>query len=234
MFSRRKFYKFYWEQHDQLCSHVQDINFNSVKHVRTCSRHAIDKLVNYFPNTTELTIASYFETPDDSMATTLNRIVPLKQLTILDIECSGFSLEEIIELMRCTPNLHTLKFGFPPINEIALDSVQRSKIFRNVSKTNKINHVKIHHSCRLVHIPFILNLFPQLQYLKTGMLRSEIGQMVKYLLTKRFSQAYHLFFLCIPQTPKVCLQELNTLIKSENLLDDYFIKIIYRDLYLWW
>jgi hypothetical protein len=211
------------------------MNFNSVKQVRTCSRQATDNSVNYFPNTTELTIEKYLETPDDSMAITLNCIVPLKQLTILDIECFRFSLEEIIELMRCTPNLHTLKFRFPVINELSLHSIQQSDIFRNVSKSNKINNVKIHLSCRLVHIPFILNLFPQLQYLKTGMYRREIGQMVKYLLTKRFSsQASHLFFLCIQETPKVCLQELNTLIKSENLLDDYFIKIIYRDLYLWW
>jgi hypothetical protein len=210
------------------------MNFNSVKHVRTCSREATDDLVNYFSNATELTIEKYLEIPDDSMARTLNRIIPLKQLTILDIGCSRFSLEEIVELMRYTPNLHTLKFQFPPINEISLHSIQQSKIFRNVSKTNKINHVKIHISCRLVHIPFILNLFPRLEYLKTRMLRREIGQMVQYLLTKRFSQASHLFFLCIPETPKVCLRELNTLIKSENLLDDYFIKIIYRDLYLWW
>ncbi|CAF5084069.1 unnamed protein product [Rotaria sp. Silwood1] len=95
-----------------------------------------------------------------------------------------------------------------------------------------LNHLQ--QCCSLNEIQLIVNLFPQLDYLKTRMNRKEIRQITKYLLSKTNDKTQHLFFLCISQIPKVCLKELNILIKSENLLDNYLIKFINRDLYLWW
>jgi len=80
----------------------------------------------------------------------------------------------------------------------------------------------------------IINLFPQLEYFKTGIQRTEIVQIMRYLLPKNNKKSRHLFFLCISEIPKICLREINMLIKCEKLLDDYFIKFVNRDLYLWW
>jgi hypothetical protein len=66
------------------------------------------------------------------------------------------------------------------------------------------------------------------------MKKEEIHEIVRFLLSKTTTQTQHLFFLCISEIPKRCLKELNMLIKLENLLDDYFIKFVNRDLYLWW
>ncbi|CAF4187838.1 unnamed protein product, partial [Adineta steineri] len=52
---------------------------------------------------------------------------------------------------------------------------------------------------------------------------------MQYLLLKMS----HLVFLCIKDLPKTYLNKLNILIKSDNLLEHYFIKFINRDLYLW-
>ncbi|CAF4508575.1 unnamed protein product [Rotaria sp. Silwood2] len=93
--------------------------------------------------------------------------------------------------------------------------IKQNENFQYVSKTNKIRHL-------------------DLQYLKTCMKRKEIGQITKYLLSRNNNKTQHLFFLCISETSKICLKELNVLIKSENLLNHYFIKFINRDLYLWW
>ncbi|CAF5119369.1 unnamed protein product, partial [Rotaria sp. Silwood1] len=66
--------------------------------------------------------------------------------------------------------------------------------------------------------------------LQTGEFRKQIFQITPCLLSK----IDHLFFLNITDIIKAYLQELNFLIKSENLLDDYLIKFIDHDLYLWW
>ncbi len=80
----------------------------------------------------------------------------------------------------------------------------------------------------------IVNLFPQVEYLKIRMIRKEIEQIIRYLLSKNNLKTRRLFFLCISETPKIYLRKLNILIKSENLLDVYFMKFVNRDLYLWW
>lgn len=63
------------------------------------------------------------------------------------------------------------------------------------------------------------------------MYKRQIVPITRCLLSK----LPHLFFLCITNTSKTYLQKLNLLIQSENLLDDdYFIKFVDHDLYLWW
>ena len=61
-----------------------------------CSKQVTNDRGNYFPNTTELIIKHYFKTLDDSITTTLNRLVPIEQLTKLVIEPSDFPFEEIV------------------------------------------------------------------------------------------------------------------------------------------
>ncbi|CAF1276471.1 unnamed protein product [Rotaria sordida] len=64
--------------------------------------------------------------------------------------------------------------------------------------------------------------------------RKEMGNIIRFLITKPNDIIQNLFFLCISETPKICLREINMLIKLENLVNDYFIKYVNRDLYLWW
>jgi len=99
--------------------------------------------VNYFLNVTELTIKHYFKTLDDSISTTLNRIIPLKQLNKLAIECYDFPVEQIVKLISFTPNLHTLKLNSLSIYETSSKLLQQSEIFRYVSNTNKIKNLEL-------------------------------------------------------------------------------------------
>ncbi|CAF3954073.1 unnamed protein product, partial [Rotaria sordida] len=75
----RKDYTFYWELDEQLCSHLQEKNLNSVKHLHMCSNPVTDTCINYFPNVTSLTITDSFQTSDDPISQTLNRMVSLKK-----------------------------------------------------------------------------------------------------------------------------------------------------------
>ncbi|CAF3963553.1 unnamed protein product [Rotaria magnacalcarata] len=109
-----------------------------------------------------------------------------------------------------------------------------SENFQYVSKTNKIKNLNLRGRCSLNQIQLIMTLLPLLEYLKTRMNRKEIGQIIRYLLSKSNSNSKNLFFLYVSGTPKICLKELNVLIKSGSILDDYSIKFINRDFYVWW
>ncbi|CAF1365829.1 unnamed protein product [Rotaria sordida] len=231
---RRKTYTFYWQFDQHVCSNMQEKNLNIVKHVHICSKQIINNYVNYFPNANQLTIEHYFKTSDDSISTTLNCILPLKQLTKLNIKSSNFPFEQIIKLIYFTPNLHVLKLDFLCLNEIYLKLIEQHEIFRYVSSTNKITNIDIREKCTLEIFQLIIYLFPQVEYLKIRINEKEISQIIRFLFSKTTDKIRRLFFLCISQIPKVCLRELNFLIKSENLLSDYSIKYINRDLYLWW
>ncbi|CAF4395162.1 unnamed protein product, partial [Rotaria sp. Silwood2] len=117
---RRKDYGFHWEIDEENCSHFQEINLNSVQHVSIYSRQITNIYLNYFPNVTQLTIKHYFQTSDDSIITTLNHMIPLVQLKKLTIGSYNFPFEEIIKLLRFTPNLYALKLNLLSMKETNL------------------------------------------------------------------------------------------------------------------
>ncbi len=84
---------------------------------------------------------------------------------------------------------------FLSIYETSSKLIEQSEIFRYVSNTNKIKNLELPNWRFLENIQFIANLFPQLEYLKTGMYRKEIIEITRYLLLNM----HHLFFLCITE-----------------------------------
>ncbi len=56
---------------------------DAVHHVYIHSANFIQKFGNDFPNASELTLSKTFNQPSDSIVPSLNRIIPLRQLTKL-------------------------------------------------------------------------------------------------------------------------------------------------------
>jgi hypothetical protein len=80
----------------------------------------------------------------------------------------------------------------------------------------------------------INNLFPRLEYFKTGLNRKDIEQTARFIFSKINKETYDLFFLCISYTPQIILEKFKMLIELKKLLDEYFIDLDNSDLYLWW
>ncbi|CAF1379616.1 unnamed protein product [Rotaria sordida] len=231
---RRKDYTYYWEPVDSICSNIQKENFDSVKHLYIASKEIYDNCVNYFPNVNELSIKNEFKTSGDSIIAILHRMIPLRQLTKLVIESHLFPMEDIINLLRFTPNVHTLSLNLYILDDFNINSNKQKEICQYVLKKNKIQNLILNLRCSLSEIQFIVSLFPRLKCLKARMERKEIGQIIRCLLSKAHNKTRNLCYLCVLKIPKVCLKETKVLIKSENLLNDYSIKYIYRDIHLWW
>ncbi|CAF3610681.1 unnamed protein product [Rotaria sp. Silwood1] len=230
---RRKDYTYYSVSDEQLRSHNQQENFNSVNHLYICSKIK-DHCLKYFPNVNQLTFTLFFNDWNDSTVRNLNCMIPLEQLTKIIFEPYRIPLEDIMRLLYFTSNLHTLQFDTFGFHHNNLDIVRQNYAFEYASKRNKIKFLILRGRCSLHELEFIVNLFPQLKYLETGMNRIEIKQIIRFLLSKTHNKTQHLFYLCIVNTPKVCVKEINVMMKSENLLKNYSIKYINYNLYLWW
>jgi len=213
-----------------ICPYIQRTNLYSVEHVEIFNRQITNNGIHYFPNAIELTIKEDFQTSNYLFSPCINSILPLKQLTKLIFDCYYFPFEELISLLFLTPNLSTLKYSFFYFDDKYFKLIKRDQLFRNVSTKNQIKYLNLHGICTLEILKLMMDLFPRVQYLRIQIKRKEIKEIIRFLLSK----TNHLFFLCISKIPKICLRELNTLIKSENLFEHYFIKFVNRDLYLWW
>lgn len=79
--------------------HGPQSNLNSVQNVRIFNEENILNCMKYFPNATERIFKEDFTINRTSIASTLNRIIPLKQLTKLVIDYHNFSFYISIELL---------------------------------------------------------------------------------------------------------------------------------------
>jgi hypothetical protein len=190
--------------------------------------------MNYFPNATELTLEDGFSTTRNSIGTILSRIIPLKQLTKLVIECHYFSFMKMIDLLSHTPNIHTLIFESMPFYRNDFISIEQSETFRFVSSTNNITDVTFKEKCTLEKLRLLVALCPRLQHLTINTFMKDLEPITGFLLERTNQNTSHLFSLCFLRACSSWYAKLNTLIKSEILLDDYMLKLVGTKLYLWW
>jgi len=225
IYFRRKDHTFRWRSDYYNSSQSQKVDRKSVKHVSVCGKRATINSDIYFSNVTELTIKDYGRVYYGSMLTVLDPLMPLRQVNKLVVDCHNFPVKELVNLINVMPNLHILKWNYQSIDSTKSKLIQESETFKSVLCTNKIQHLEILHCCSLEEIRFFINLFPKLEYLKTGIYRREFVPITRYL----FSTMHHLFFLCFTDVPKTYLKNLTAFIKLEHLLDEYFIKFVDHD-----
>jgi hypothetical protein len=116
-------------------------SINSVDHIYIKQEQAVDDCRNYFPHATQLTL-SYKDVNvnENSLLILLNHIIPLTQLTKLNINLEPFLFKTMIELLYSTPNIHTLTVENVCFNEKEFISIEQSETFQLVSTKNKIKN----------------------------------------------------------------------------------------------
>ncbi|CAF3154433.1 unnamed protein product [Rotaria sp. Silwood2] len=231
---RRKQYTLYKSLDKKIYSRHQESNVDVVKLVDIQGEQAMMSCINYFSNATELTLSDSFYGSRIWLGIILNRIILLKQLTKLVIDCNDFRFEQVIKLLRLTPNVHTLILDCQSINHTDSISIEHTDTFRFVSNTNTITNATIKSTYSMKNIKLFVALCPRLQHLTIDINRMEPKPTIEFLLSRNNSNTRHLFSLCIKHRSKSQINKLKTLIKSEKILDDYLIKQISLELYIWW
>jgi hypothetical protein len=232
---RRKYYTLDSPNNEQTCSNIQETNLNLVKHILIGGKQLTNIPIHYFPNVNQLTIISYSKTSNHSIWNNLNRIIPLKQLTKLSIGDISLPFEQLLELLRSTPNLHTIECEGRFSNKVDLKLIQQTNTFQYVSTRNNVKKLDIYQEkCIKEKFEILMNLFPQLEYLNIGMTKKEVKQFVHCLPAKTNDKTHPLCLLHIAQSHKKAIPEMNRLMRSEDLHDDYFIKNVTYGSNLWW
>jgi len=109
LFSRRKQYILSVESDEYINSNEKRNNIDSVVYVKIQNEKAITSCKAYFPTATKLTILlGLVDQTEDPFSTNLNSIIPFRQLTKLKFSDIDENFSEIIQLLRSTPNIHTL------------------------------------------------------------------------------------------------------------------------------
>ncbi|CAF2043339.1 unnamed protein product [Rotaria magnacalcarata] len=231
---RRKHYALCKQSNEEICLNHYETNIQSVHHLHIESENESINCMNYFPNVTELTFEDGFSTNSHSFSTILNRIIPLKQLSKLVLECHHISFMKLIELLRFTPNIHTLVFQSMPFYRDDYMSIQHNETFQLVSTTNKITNVTFKDACILEKARLLIALCPQLQYLFIKTRMKYLESITRLLLESTNKNTGRLCSLCFLEASNRWLKTVSDLIIYEMLLDDYMLKLVDSKLYLWW
>lgn len=189
---------------------------------------------HYFRNATKLTLSDSFRESRLWLGVILKRIIPLKQLTTLVIDYDNFCFEQFIRLLGSTPNIHTLKFNCQSITQTDSTSIQQSEMFRLVSNTNTITNVTIEERYSSENIKLLVALCPRMQHLTIDINAQYLESSVQFILSKNKINIQQLCLLCMKNTAKSMAGRLKTLIESEELIDNYLVKLIGSELYFWW
>lgn len=206
----------------------------SVHHLFIENEMAIMDFKNYFPNATALTLERTIVMDRNSLPKVLNKIIPLHMLTKLTLDCYHFSFMKLLKLLCMTPSLHTLVFQSLPFYKDNALSIQRSEVFKLVSKTNKITNVKFKELCTLEKIRLLVVLFHQMQHLTLQVLKRDLEPVARLLLQSARENINRLCSLHFSRATTSSFQMLEKMIKSEQLLVNYEINIFFSEIYLWW
>ncbi|CAF0846376.1 unnamed protein product [Rotaria sp. Silwood1] len=216
----------YEQINNDLCKSYQNNSINFAHHLTIEGHVNKDKYSIRFPRVTKLTLRNNYIEENSLFFNDINSIIPLIQITDLNIKNNYFSIVELTKILSLSSNLqsltlsNTLPFQFKRIESTKL-----------ISEYNKIIKLTIDDDeCELKHIHCLIHLFPHLQYLEIVINENNLEEILRCLLLK-FKCLFSLFLLNINY--KV-IEKIQILIKNENLIHNYTIEHIYGGLYLWW
>jgi hypothetical protein len=196
-----------------------------------------------FGQPTQLTFMSSFSAElNQSFIDKIRPIVAGVQFTDLNIYRSYMSIGMFIDLIGLLPNLDSLILSSLSLLQRTYLSSRDRKMIRLVSNKIKITKVKFEwrnqdQEAELAHIHFLIDLCPCMRYIEVKFQNGvDLNFLVRFILIKRIRYISHLCSLCIltVKANDEIVQNLQTMIDLEQLLDDYTIKRIDNQIYLRW
>lgn len=171
----------------------------------------------------------------DSIAITLSHSISLKRLTTLSFDFEYFSVQKLLKILCCTPNIHTLKLktisGYQNNDETLFE---KNEDFHLVSHTNVITNITYEGECAFNEIKLLVTLCPRMEHLTIKTRSKTLESILRFLLDRTNQHTRHLCSLCFSRVHNDCFEKVVKLIKSEALLNDYTLKKLAWKLYLWW
>ena len=205
-----------------------------VDHLHIRNEKVISQCRHYFPKITKLTLSVSFKDTDVSLPVIFKTILPLKQLTTLAIDHSNVCIGQVLKLLTASPNVQTLILDEQSDSEIEALLKEPSESFRLLSEKNKITTIVVKNVHQKNILEFLVMLCPRMQHLTVYVYRFSNAPILQFILSKAKSNLQDLRLLCLKGMGGFNTGKFKNLIETEELLDNYSIRVIKNELYLWW
>ncbi|CAF1672531.1 unnamed protein product [Adineta ricciae] len=212
------------------------VDTNSINHVIIHDPDVISCCSKYFfAKATDLSI-NHVNFTDKKLCLTdeLLRILDLRRLTKLTMNYIEKDFDIFIRLLRLAPNIRTITWESIEKSPKNLLSLVESEDFQLVSQENRIKTITITSRYTKKMMEVLVHLCPRVQYISIGRSERSLDATVHYLLSEINDATLRLFSLCIREVYQDWMTYWKDQIKAHGVFDDYSIKIIDKNFYLWW
>lgn len=209
-------------------------NVQSVRQIDIHNRDAIEQSTRHYPNVNKLMLDADFDLSRGTITNDFNRVIPLRQLTHLTLQCHRLQFEKLLEILRYTQHIHTLELHSTIIYPTGSNFVQENAHFQLISHTNLVTHLMIEKEITLDRLQYFSALFPRLESLTINFYEEALEPIIFFLLSKANKNTRHLSNLCISKRASTFMKKIHNVIKLKNLLQYYSSTQINQKLYLWW
>jgi hypothetical protein len=218
-----------YDQHSCICN--EENSFDAVRRIDIQNEEAMNNCSILFPNATGLTLSCEFCLTDNSLPTNLNRIVPLSQITLLNINRKNFPINLLDEILHLTPNCHTLTLDSILLNENnSILSIKMDDI-RSIFKKDKLKRLTLQNGNMSTTVIILFFSYPQLEHLTISLSNQLLEPILRILLSETNR---HLFSLCFTDMNSTHTKILKTLIDLNQLPYNCSLKIFSTSCELWW
>ncbi len=232
IFVARKSHYFYItsEKHEE-CSY-EDTGLNLARCVSINTNALTTKSSIVFSKINELDLVVDNLKYDFTIISKLSSMIPLTQLTKICFSQNPVHLGLLLEILHCTTNIQTLVFHNTKIFGSRTLTFEQTQILHLLIKKNSMQKLVLDLQCTFHSYKFLLHLCPRLKYLKMK-LPKQIKTILRYLFTENNHGNSQLSLICLWNIDKILFKQIQTFIDREKLLDDYSLKILGKELYLW-
>jgi hypothetical protein len=157
----------------------------------------------------------------------LDRLIPLTKLCQLSIhEQKDFCVSQLMDLLYFSPNIQRLIIHSISLTKISLNQIRQTQTYQTIFKKNQITHITLTNDFNLETMQLFIHLCPRLEQLTIHLDRynhSTIRNLLGHIMDSHY-------------VPLLCLlnsnESLGTILRLD-LSNDYLIKRISSDLYIW-
>lgn len=193
--------------------------------------HVVADFSHRFPRATNLTLIGNYTNDIDSFIDNLGHIIPLTQITDLNISYNDHCFKSLTKILAHMSNIYSLVLNEMPTQETTnFLSEEQVNIIDQMSN-NSVTDVCID-VFKLNNIQLLINLFPKMKTLCIDKVKDNLVSVVRTLLLKR-SDNSPLFSLTLRGEDEI-VEQLKTIIDSEKLIDNYTIEHTNNLIKLWW
>ena len=210
------------------CIDDEDIEIHSASHLTIRQQMNTITCSSHFSNITKLTLNANFLDKNGQFIRDINRIISLSKLKYLLMDEQELCIDQLLELLTFTSNIHSLTFAQMFFLDFHPLSIKQTDMFHQISMKNKITELNIEHGCKLEHLEFFINLCPRLQHLTIGISETSLKSILKFLLSNKDSNLFSLRILNMNK------ETINEIIHREILLENYSIEHENSAIHLWW